>query len=210
MINPASFSLLAQALGWSVLHSIWQISLIWAIYKALSALLRGRNQVIYLASLLAMCAAVLSFFGTFIWEINQLLQLAEITRITAPLHEAAIRPAITIGVETGATVAPSLFQSALMWLESHVFQIGWAWAIGVLFLWIRLLGGWWMVQRLRVRDIVKPSAALQQQCQNLAQKLGINTMVRLLESPHVQEPLTLGFWKPLILFPSGMLLQLAP
>jgi beta-lactamase regulating signal transducer with metallopeptidase domain len=205
-----SFSILGQAFGFAVLHSLWQIALIWLIFKALSSAFRGKNQLIYLLSLAGMLVALLWFSHTF---------AGKYAAITASLEKAAVEPgfsaafapnAINQSMEMEGIAKPDLFLKITTWLESHAAQVGWAWGFCVLLLWLRLLGGWWLVQRLRSKDVEEPANAVLEQCRLLAGKLKINAVVRLLESPHVSEPLTLGFWKPVILFPAGMLLSLSP
>ncbi len=210
MILPASFSLLAQALGWTVVHSLWQIAIIWIIFKALSWVLRGRNQVIYLLSLASMLASALWCSATFLAEYARLAMAAQAEVSAENLSAPAVFTTGNESVPGLEILAPTWLETGSAWLESHTVQVGWAWLICVALLWVRLFGGWWLVQRLRRRDVVAPDSSFQQQCAALCKQLKINTMVQLLESPHVVEPLTLGFWKPVILFPVGMLLSLSP
>ncbi len=210
MIMPASISILTQAFGWAVLHSLWQIALIWLAYKALSWVFRGKNQVIYLLSLASMLVAALWFSGTFLGEYNTAAAMAEKASLLENLPIAALNQAENQVVSMQEAQTATFLESAGSWLETHAAQVGWAWGFCVVLLWLRLLGGWWMVQRLRIRGVVTPATEFLESCQFLAKKLKINTVVRLLESPYVSEPLTLGFWKPLILFPAGMLLTLSP
>lgn len=210
MTMTSSFSLLAQALGWAVLHSFWQIALIWLAFISLRWVFRHRNQWIYLLSLAAMSVPALWFAATFASQYARLSALAALEAQRPVRPEAVAFPLANAPNEMAAVPDPGFLESAGVWLESHAVQVGWAWGICVVLLWLRLLGGWWMVQRLRHRDVVAPEASFQNTCEKLAKKLKINALVRVLESPHVSEPLTLGFWKPLILFPTGMLLSLSP
>jgi beta-lactamase regulating signal transducer with metallopeptidase domain len=209
MNTPAFFSMLAQAFGWAVLHSLWQIALLWLLFKAASWLLRGRNQAIYLMSLAAMLAATGWFAMTFTSAYSRISLTAQTQTLESHTLQIAVPGVINAGEITEAA-APGFLESVEFWIENHATQVGWAWAVCVALLWLRLLGGWWMVQRLRHRDVVLPGEAFQAQCATLSKKLKINALVRLLESPHVREPLTLGFWKPIVLFPTGMLLALSP
>jgi beta-lactamase regulating signal transducer with metallopeptidase domain len=94
------------------------------------------------------------------------------------------------------------------WLESQSDTMGWVWIFCTALLWMRLLGGWWYARRLTRRASIATEAKFREMCAAWAQRLGIERQVRLLESPGVTEPLTLGFWKPVILFPVGLLTQL--
>ncbi len=206
-MNPlASFAPLAQAFGLTVAHSLWQITLIWLVFKMLEWKLNLRHQVVYLLSLAAMLASILWAISTFMveWERPKPVETA-----FSPIQSLDIQAQLAfISIETAPS--SSLWQTAQIWLETYSAQIGWGWLVCAGLLWLRLLGGWWLAQRLRKRGVLTVSTAFQTLCNDWAKHLKINTKIQLLESPHISEPLTLGFWKPVVLFPVGMLLKLSP
>ncbi len=206
-MNPiASFAPLAQAFGLTVAHSLWQITLIWLVFKLLEWRLNHRHQTVYLLSLTAMLVSVASAIATFaiVWE-----RLKPLDQAFLPIENNVVFDPSSI-LQDGGSAVLTFWESAQIWLESYAAQIGWAWLGCVGLLWLRLIGGWWLAQRLRRRDVTQTSNNFQNICQNWAKRLNINTKIQLLESPHISEPLTLGFWKPVVLFPVGMLLQLSP
>ena len=73
---------------------------------------------------------------------------------------------------------------------------------------IKLSGALWYNQRVRHREIYEPGTGLKQTCSNLSKKLGLNRTVRLLESGYCKLPLVLGYLKPVILLPAGLLTHL--
>ena len=77
-----------------------------------------------------------------------------------------------------------------------------AWGLGVVFLSIRLLGGWLLIQGLTRRGTrpVEESWALA--LARLSGRLGLRQAVRLLESTRVQVPMVVGWWRPVILLPA--------
>lgn len=206
-MNPfTNFAALAQAFGLTVAHSIWQITLIWLIFKLLEWKLTRNHQAVYLLALAAMSLSFLWAGVTFATEWMR-------------MNASAISVSSSNVFETVANATPeaglmiediSIWETAQLWLENNATQIGWGWFICAALLWLRLIGGWWLAQRLRKRDISPASERFQKLCTNWAKRLKIHTTVQLLESPHISEPLTLGFWKPVVLFPAGMLLQLSP
>lgn len=203
----APFALIAGSLGWAVVNSLWQITAIYLIFKVLSWLFRGRHLLIYRFSLLAMLGAAFWFIQTFAAEHERLSgDFSGVYTLETP----GIRTIHTVEIFETQHNAPTLTEKLGYWLDDHAAQVGSVWALCVLLLWIRLIGGWWLLRRLRRRDIQAPPADAIAQCRRLADALGIKPLVKLLESPHVNEPLTLGFWKPVILFPAGMLLRLSP
>lgn len=205
-----SFSTLIQALGFAVVHSLWQIALIWLIFKAMTWPLQRNNQAIYQLALLAMLASAVWAAATFTAQYRRLSLQAEIVFFekslpVATTFEPGVPPPVTSG-----PVAQNLVTTVQNWLEQHSAPLGWAWLCCASLLWLRLLGGWWMAQRLKTEGVSLPGAAFQNLCGDWAAKLKIRQKIALLESSRISEPLTLGFWKPVILFPAGMLAQLSP
>ncbi|MBC7775492.1 MAG: M48 family metalloprotease [Phycisphaerae bacterium] len=201
-----NFAPLAQAFGFTLAHSLWQIALIWLVFKLLEWRLNTRHQAVYLLSLAAMLASTGWAITTFLHE---WARLKPVEIVFSPSENEAV-VASSGFVPDGTTTSLNLWESAQIWLESNAAPIGWAWLACVGLLWLRLMGGWYLAQRLRRRDVSPAVETLQILCNDWAKRLSINPHIQLLESPHISEPLTLGFWKPVVLFPVGMLLQLSP
>lgn len=198
---------LAQAFGLMVTHSLWQIAIIWLVFKILEWKLSARHRVVYLLSLAGMLISAAWATVTFVGAWTR-LQVVDITANPGSEHEVAFVQPTT--VPDVLSTNPNLWELSQTWLENHSAQIGWAWLVCAGLLWLRLIGGWWLAQRLRLRNVSTAADNFQQLCSSWAKHLKINTKIQLLESPHIAEPLTLGFWKPVVLFPVGMLLQLSP
>lgn len=95
----------------------------------------------------------------------------------------------------------------LNYLNTYAGMIMLIWLLIFLFKCVALMGGF--VQMHRIRQQAQPvHGEWQQQVQRLIQQLGMQQQVRLLESAIVQIPLTLGFLKPCIYVPAGLLLKL--
>lgn len=206
MNSIASFAPLAQAFGFTIAHSIWQIALIWLVFKLLEWRLAHRHLAVYRLALGAMMVSVIWSGLTFMeqWE-----------RFGPKAFQVSIAQVVDLNPLTTAAISDwtpetSIWQNLQFWLEIHAAQITWAWLLCAGILWIRLLGGWWLAQRIRKQQVSPAPAPFQTLCATWVNRLNINSKVQLLESPHISEPLTLGFWKPVVLFPVGMLLQLAP
>ncbi|MBL7826063.1 MAG: M48 family metalloprotease [Saprospiraceae bacterium] len=208
MTTPFPYSILAQSFGLAVLHSLWQIALIWVFFRGATTLFQKRHQWVYLASLVAMGMSAVWFLYTLFEGFSRISEASAATITNAPME--LLTPTTTIPETAPFVQQTSWMEASAAWLANHSQQIGWVWGICVALLWLRLLGGWWLTQRLRRMHVTLPEPTFTETCRRLRNKLKINSLVTLLESPHVREPLTLGFWKPLILFPAGMLMQLTP
>lgn len=193
-----------RALGWTVVHSVWQIACIFLIFKIIGWGLGHRNLMRYHCALLAMGACALWSASTF-GNLYQSFKTVTWSRLqamgwfsTVPYPTAILAP-----------MPENAWRMVVHWLDNHSVLLGWCWCLGVAALSLRLAGGYWLAGRLRQRS--QPMTDQQTaHGKALAKQMGITRRVHFLENSHISEPLTLGFWKPVILFPMGLLLQLTP
>jgi len=79
------------------------------------------------------------------------------------------------------------------------------WSVGVTLLSARLSGGWALTVRLRRRFVEPVTGAWQTTVERLARRLGIRGGVRLLESSKLEVPAAIGWLRPVVLLPAGLL-----
>ncbi len=75
---------------------------------------------------------------------------------------------------------------------------------------IRLAGGLLYIRRLKHDAIVESFPDWQEKVKTLSRKLGVQDGVQLLRSSGISMPVTIGFFKPVILLPAGLLMQMPP
>jgi beta-lactamase regulating signal transducer with metallopeptidase domain len=189
----------ALALGWSLLHFLWQGAVLALLAWLLLALLRGASAKARYGSacafLLLMAVAPVA---TFLFLQRQAPALAGPLRLTieaaagATAAEAPLAVRVKIALDT-----------ALPWLLG-------TWALGVLLLSTRFLGSWARVQRLRRRNASPVPAEWHLVLSRLCRELKLSRRVRLLQSAAVDVPTALGWLRPIILLPACALTGLAP
>ncbi len=204
MLTSATLLPFSTALGWTFVHSLWQISLTYGLFRLLQHVFSKQNVQIYNLSILAMFICAAWSAVTF----QQEYTLAQPVKTGLVIHSD--RTPVLLNKPTGADAASALFTPDSISWKDYIPQVGIIWSICVVLLYLRLLGGFWVARRLRRRGTVQVTGAWQENCNRLAKQLGITGAVSMLESQYIAEPLTLGFWKPVILFPTGLLLQLTP
>jgi GWxTD domain-containing protein len=182
---------LAGAVGWTLVHSLWEGAIISAaLAAALLALRSPRGR--YAMALVAMLA-MLGVFG---------LTLVRMTGEDAHSRVASGAPPlpawnIPAGVDT---LNPSYLGLAAVvpWLSA-------IWMAGVLIFYLRHVAGWISVCRLRRRGVCCAPERWQKELVRLSAQLRISRPVLLLESCMVDAPMALGHLRPLILMPLGLL-----
>jgi beta-lactamase regulating signal transducer with metallopeptidase domain len=212
MMNlPHALLSIAQALGWTVVHSVWQIGLVYLAHKCLTLIFIRHNRLCYALGLIAMAAIVTWASATWLNEYQRLSPEIQNPAVSAtPTPASPVNPSSGMVADAHPLPGPTLDALASAWLQEWSAVIGWLWCAGMFWMCLRLLGGYWLAQRLKHRGVVEPEEDLIEKCRQWSARLGIRQQVQLLESRYVKEPMTLGFWKPVVLFPAGMLLQLEP
>jgi len=82
-----------------------------------------------------------------------------------------------------------------------------AWLIGVGLLSVRLVGGWWVLRRLRTGGLV---IGWEPTVRRLSERLQVARRVRVVESGAAQAPGLIGWRKPMIVLPSSTLAAAGP
>ncbi len=201
------------ALGWMVAHSLWQITVIYLCYRLVAWCWRRQGQALYLVALFGLLLASGWAFYTFSTTWGQLLQGASGLAAGPDTPSVFTPDAVQNLADAPGRVVETLpWYTKLVQLYDYFWAgvVGWLWCLAVIVFSLRLSGGYWISRRLRTRGVIVVSEAWQGRCNDWARQLGILRQVCWLESACITEPLTLGFWKPVILFPAGLLLQLPP
>jgi bla regulator protein blaR1 len=200
-----------QALGWTLVHFLWQGTLAALLLGGLNRLLRRRSpNVRYVAAGL-------------ILSVMLALPVVTFARVRPSLPEPGSRDSLYPSVAVSVWAAPGRAVVALSAGAPSRLTPGWRarldpwlpalvtlWAAGVVLLSLRFLGGWLLAQRLKGSGVPGRAAAWQDTVTRLARGLGITRSVRLLESALVEVPTVIGWLRPVILLPASTLLGLSP
>ncbi|HEV7919504.1 MAG TPA: M56 family metallopeptidase [Thermoanaerobaculia bacterium] len=197
----------AQAIGWALLHLLWQGALVAGILAAGLALLRNRSaQARYAAACAALALLPVLFVATAMRsyeapaaDVVPMLQLA-VKGIDAPGRIANVRIA--------APAVPLLQRSVAAtraWLPRIVFL----WLVGVTLFSLRLCISWLRALRLARRAARPAPQAWQRSVAFLASVMDLRRAVQLLESAAVEVPAVIGWLRPVILVPASALAGLS-
>lgn len=204
---------LTDAFGWAIIHSLWQITLIALLCGvALGILRKHRAYVRYNAALAFMAAAFVSFAVTFIW-LYEPAQPAMAWASTKDTYFTLTQQLFTHAPlqrwEDCRTIADYYF-FVMQWLGSQLPVIVAIWCIGTAVFSVRLGIGLLQTYRLRTTGIRPVSEEWASVLQQMADRIQLKTPVRLAESVMVRVPMVIGWLRPVILFPVGLLTALPP
>jgi beta-lactamase regulating signal transducer with metallopeptidase domain/peptidoglycan/xylan/chitin deacetylase (PgdA/CDA1 family) len=209
-----------QALGWTLLHFVWQGAFVGILFAGVNILLRRHSAntryAAACAALLLMLVLPLATFciiGTFSTASPSNQQTLTRTsdalvaaKTSASLsHQQVNAPA---EVDPDAMLPPEAIFSETWAEDSFASLLPWLvllWLAGALFLSLRFLGGWTSVQRLKLRRISPATHDWQETIAKLSRQLRLSKPVRLCESALVEVPTVIGWLRPVILVPLSML-----
>ncbi len=184
---------LVQAIGQSMLHSLWQgliivglLSLAWPYLKQSTAAVR---YTISTSAMLLFFSVVVATFFILYGQLSAGFS-AGIIESNLDCNPCA---STTAGIATGPSY-PSLFTPFLV-----VF-----WLVGASIMALRLVLELVYIQRLSIHAW-PVEAKWTSMIQNYASRLGIWKEVRLLESDWVSSPVTVGVIQPIVLLPIGLI-----
>lgn len=197
MTGTESFldSPLDYQLGWTLVHFLWQGTLVGVAYALLRRPAAGHSpQRRYLLGLVALASLAAMPVVTFLH-----------------LHHAAVAAAgNSDAMATLVRTRISLLGGLRDWLRPLVPWTVPAWFAGVTLCGARYLFGWLKARRL-MRHATRPAPLVwQQSLRRLALTLGVKIQVQLTLSARVTVPCVVGWLRPVILLPPAILTGLTP
>lgn len=195
------------AFSWMIFHSTWQGLLIFTVLLILHSVIKlkysnARYLTACLSLLLIFTCAMMTFL--FYYSINSNSSTESIGNVESQLS-FTLNGSIAENSNSGILPFAGFKKNILILVQSYSGMIFGMWLIGILFLSIKSIGGYFYSQKLRYSGISNVSEYYSNEFSKICRKLGIDKMVEFYESKNVNIPLMLGFIKPVILLPIGFL-----
>lgn len=185
-----------DAAALTLLHSLWQGAVVaggW--YLALRVIPRSSAVARYWWGVNSMALLVLVMLVTFAWAFEPAPG-----NTVDPIGASAVSGSSQATLTQNSPVPGEGGDMAGSW-QGWVVLI---WLVGAGFFATRLGGGWWGVRRLRAESLQVDDEELVRCFERVRARLGIAREVVLRASRMVDSPLTIGWWKPVVLVPASM------
>ncbi|WEK20271.1 MAG: M56 family metallopeptidase [Candidatus Pedobacter colombiensis] len=188
---------LIKATGWSIFHSLWQAAIIYGLLLFLVAILpritaKLKHNLAYGAMCIMFASFVITFFYTFKWPTTG-------------------KSGITVdaGHQIINSKYLSVFSESLSSRTEQFFPyLVSTYAIGLLFQLVILSVGYRKLHLLKQSDKKAVPLAWQAAFDELFTKLNLRQQIGFYLSEHVNMPLVVGYFKPVVLFPIALVAQL--
>ncbi|MEJ8758407.1 M56 family metallopeptidase [Pontibacter sp. H259] len=201
LISELATEALVKALGWTLLHSLWQGALVALTLALLLVLLQRHNATLrYYMGTGAMVLQLLLSAATFAHYYTLAPDKAATTSGTTTTINLTKATAVVPVAQTANWSEP--LAMAQLYFEQHLPLIVTLWLLGLTVMALRFMGSLAYMQRLRYTS--NPLGdKWQQTLQAKLQQIGVRQVVQLAESAMVKVPMVIGFAKPVILLPIG-------
>lgn len=186
-----------NALGWMLIHFVWQGGCIAVGFWAVCSLSNRKNAILrYWAGLLALFACLLVSAGTFLLYLKPGGGQVAAAAVAMPAIAAVSGYKVSAGQFLQQALEPTLPLLVILW------------GCGVSFLSTRIVFGWIGTRRL-VRIGARPvSRHLREVVRQLRAQLQITKAVRIFRSSRVLVPTVVGWLRPVILLPASVIARL--
>jgi len=188
----------SSALGWTLIHSIWQgfaILLVFGILYYMFKLSVTRYRLGIGALTLQFVAAIATFF-----TIYQPASTSTALSNNQVFGNFFLNNPNLIFTQKKL----SLLQQIEFFLQNNLDVFVMIWLVGTTLLLLRLVVGFTHVQSLKVQQVHPISADIQALMNTLIEKTRMPATIKLLESARATVPMTIGWIKPVVLLPVGI------
>jgi beta-lactamase regulating signal transducer with metallopeptidase domain len=191
-----------HALGWALIHSLWQGAGAAALAALIMAFIR-RPAIRYLIGVGALAVMLAAPVATFLVLAKPPAPVPAVRPGPVPVASPSLPATYPIAALASAGRAIGAIAEAprrlavadiLPWLVS-------AWACGVVFFSLRFAGGFLLLEHRRRTRSHAPGARLLALCQELQRQLGLDRAIQYLECGWVQAPAVIGWLRPAVLLP---------
>ena len=202
-LNGLEISSLGNAIGWSLIHSLWQISLVaFFLYLGLRFIPQKKPRVRYAFLLLGLLSIVVWSGLTFVYLWDQ--QPAQVLVIpSSDLPQVEV-----LSTEASPAVTTASFLERFRWFErqlnDYMPAVIISWLLGMLLCWFYLISGLFHLHYLQRHKVTLLSPEWNARFDHLCQQMRVSRKVGLYISEIVDEPITFQFLKPVILLPVSL------
>ena len=192
-------SAIAYAMGWTIIHSFWQASLVALLMSLFHKYGNDKRATFrYAISVFSMASVFLISVMTFVLYYSTNIGTDELTGSVAFTQN-----------QISANFENSFLSRLNLFFTNNLTHINIIWAIGVALFFIRFIFSYGYTKYLRRTAIFSNSEVLNDSLKRVRSHFLVNIMIEIAESSKIDVPLVIGHLKPLILFPVGIVNMLS-
>jgi beta-lactamase regulating signal transducer with metallopeptidase domain len=197
MIDRIFSEQIIESVGWAVVHSLWQSTLI-AIFLAVAFSFIGKEKAgrRYQIAFGGLLIAFFAFVGTFLLYYS------------SSGNEVSVAGVAGQSLDVMHTEAPSAIERMSSSVRVYLPVIFNVWVLGLIIVGIKMFGGWIYIEKIKRRVSKEIPGHYHQIVSRIKAQLGVRKKILVGVSERVAAPIVAGFIKPIILIPVGLVNQL--
>jgi beta-lactamase regulating signal transducer with metallopeptidase domain len=188
---------LLHALGWTLVHSIWQLLVVAGVlWLALKVARKASPALTYGMAVGALMLSSLSTLATFLYlwtRPEEILSLSVDSMNSSP-----------------ALDWEGLLAQGIFWTEQNLSLVVNFWLFGAILFLFRLISQFAEIRNLRKTSLPFENLEIQTLTDRLVATLGISRKIEIRTTGKAHSPLTFGVMTPVILLPFALVFQLSP
>ena len=191
-----------HALGWALVHFIWQGTALAAV-AAVAMALCSRTSARYLVGVSALALMFVAPLATFLFYTQP---------STIAAYAGKSSPLVSVAWPTASANSGVIASSMVLRNSPRLDAIPWlveAWLFGVAFFSLRSAGGFLLLERERRRQSSILPARVLEVCYTLQDQLGIKRAIQYCECKWLQAPAVVGWFRPIVFLPVSALTGLS-
>lgn len=201
-----------QALGISIIHSLWEGALILApVLLVLSLVRKDHSRLRYIVLYTGLMAMLFIFLYTFL-HVFQSVAVEKSPDSSSAIYLSSA--SLSIANYTDSLISGNIFSRFLQWilivLDPVTPVLAMLWLIGFTVAGIRILTGLYVSQAVIRKNSILPEYNLQSKFNRLCENLNISKWIQLRLSARKISPMVVGILKPAVIIPIAALSNLSP
>lgn len=206
------------AIGWTVIHSLWQATALAILSGIVMIILRKKTAqtryIVHNVALFSVLVAAVITFNIYYQE-RELVTAKESLVANANLQPQTTANQVVVTnnqspIINNPTTAPLSIAGMKAYFNNNIYFIVLIWLMGVGLFLLKLLGSVSYVYYLKNQHNFPVDEYWLEMVDGLSKRVNINKQIALVESALVRSPVVVGFLKPMVLFPIGAINRLNP
>lgn len=188
---------LLHALGWSLVHSIWQLLVVAGVlWLALKVARKASPALTYGMAVGALMLSFLATLATFLYLWTRPVEIISLS---------------VDSVNSGSSMDwEGLLAQGIFWTEQNLSLVVNFWLFGAILFLFRLISQFAEIRNLRKTSLPFENLEIQTLTDRLVASLGISRRIEIRTTGKAHSPLTFGVMTPVILLPFALVFQLSP
>ncbi|MFB9842447.1 M56 family metallopeptidase [Mucilaginibacter ginsenosidivorans] len=196
-----------NAICWTLIHSLW-IGLAAALLTGLVITFTRKSAAALRYRLL--CGILVLFVAAAGITFYIQMRFGTPVQLSPGKNIVIIGPVSAVGTDSAAPAThTSLFTGLTTLIKQNTSIIFLVWLLFFVLKSLKMVSGLLYIQRIRNYKVHVVAGEVKQKVQQFSEQLGISRAVRLMQSELVKVPVAVGWLKPVILLPVGIVLQLS-